>query len=1176
MSKSFVHLHNHTEYSLLDGAQRIPEMVSRAKELGMPALAITDHGAMFGVQEFYRECKKQGVKPIIGMEAYVAPDGMDKRTGREENQTYHLLLLAKNKLGYNNLCKLATASALHGYYYKPRIDHNILREHANGLISTTTCLGSEVNQYLLNGDYEKALNTAAMYRDIFGEGNYFVELQDHRLEEQARIKEALLKISRDLKLPLLATNDAHYLCKGDAEAHDVLLCIQTGKQVEDKGRMRFETEEFYLKSKDEMEELFSDTPDALENTLAIAEMIDLDLESDRAELPDPVIPEGHNPNSYLRQLSESGLTILKGENQDIAKERLDFELQVIEQTGFAKYFLLVREFAEFSRQQGIYYGVRGSAAGSLVSHCIGITDVDPLHYDLTFERFLNPERIQMPDIDMDFEDVRRQEVIDYVRQRFGEDHVAQIITFGTLGAKAALRDAGRALGMPLQDVDRLAKMIPTVPIGWTISKAKEEVSDFKSAYHSSPDAKRLIDTAQKIEGVSRNAGVHAAGVVISKEPLSELVPLTKSQDNQIVTQFPMGDLEKIGLLKMDFLGLSNLSVLARAIENIREAGKGTIDVKNVPLDDRKTYEMLGRGDTTGVFQLESEGMRRAITALKPDSILDLTALVALYRPGPMDHIPTYIDGKHGRRKPQYLHDLMRPILEETYGVIVYQDQVLQLVRSLAGFSLGKADILRRAMGKKDKGLLNSMKIEFMAGAAERNIDSEIAEKVWVLLEPFADYAFNKAHAVCYALIAYQTAYLKANYSVEYMAALLGVYREREDRVVMFIEEARRIGIEVLPPDINKSKVDFSIEREGSKSRIRFGLGAIKGIGDAAILSILKARESGEFTHLFDLVVRVKEFGGINRSGVDALIRSGCFDSIDSNRYKLVQVLDAAIATADKIARDRDSGQADLFGAENEKKGNSYPVIPEVSAPTRQEILAMEKEVLGLYVSDHPLRGFERAILQKATATAMSLDDVADGAEITLAGVIAGIRQIRTKRTNELMATIALEDLTGQATVTIFSKLYNECQGLLKKDQVIVVFGNTRHREVNGTGLRMIEVLARRIETLSELIDVSQVEDSTAPSAGMVSIKIVRATKDELRKAQSLIRENPGEYLLNLEVLGATVLAGNSNSATSPTTLRNIELPNRVSDGPWLQELRRSVNQCFVNVTRKAGWTVSAD
>lgn len=1171
MCKSFVHLHNHTEYSLLDGAQRIPEMVSRAKELGMPALAISDHGSMFGVQEFYRECKKQGVKPIIGMEAYVAPEGMDKRTGREENQTYHLLLLAKNKQGYKNLCKLATASALHGYYYKPRIDHDLLREHAEGLISTTTCLGSEVNQYLLNGDYDKAKNTAAMYRDIFGAENFFVELQDHRLEEQARIKDALLQISQELKIPLLATNDAHYLCKGDAEAHDVLLCIQTGKQVEDKGRMRFETEEFYLKSKEEMEELFHDNPDALENTLAVSEMVDLDLESDRAELPDPVIPEGHTPNSFLRELSEKGLISLRGDSEDVAKERLDYELQVIEQTGFAKYFLLVREFAEFSRERGIYYGVRGSAAGSLVSHCIGITDVDPLHYDLTFERFLNPERIQMPDIDMDFEDVRRQEVIDYVRERFGEDHVAQIITFGTLGAKAALRDAGRALGMPLQDVDRLAKMIPSLPVGWTIEKAISEITEFKSTYEMNPQAKRLIDTAQKIEGVSRNAGVHAAGVVISKEPLSERVPLTKSQDNQIVTQFPMGDLEKIGLLKMDFLGLSNLSVLARAIENIKEAGKPSVDIRNIPLDDKKTYELLSRGETTGVFQLESEGMRRAITALKPDSILDLTALVALYRPGPMDHIPTYIEGKHGRRKPQYLHDLMRPILEETHGVIVYQDQVLQLVRNLAGFSLGKADILRRAMGKKDKQLLDSMKIEFMAGTAEREIKPDIAEKVWVLLEPFAGYAFNKAHAVCYALIAYQTAYLKANYPVEYMAALLGVYREREDRVVMFIEESRRMGIEVLPPDINRSQVDFSIERDNEKPKIRFGLGAIKGIGDSAIESILSARIAGDFSHLYDLTVRAKEFGGLNRSAVDALIRSGSLDSIDPNRFKLLQVLDTALATADRIARDRESGQADLFGNGDKSERPTYPQVPDVSAPTRQEILAMEKEVLGLYVSDHPLRGFERIILQKATATAMSLDDVQDGAEVTLAGVVAGMRQIRTKRSNELMATVTLEDLTGQATITVFSKLFAESQRLLNKDQVIVVYGNTRHREVNGTGLRMIEVLARRIEPLAGVQTPTPIDDPNVPVAGMINIKILRATRDELKKAQSLIAENPGEFLLNLEVLGVPVVVGGNNSSQSPTTLRNFELPYRVSDGPWLQELRRSVSQCLVNVTRKAGW-----
>ncbi len=1160
MCKSFVHLHNHTEYSLLDGAQRIPEMVSRAKQLGMPALAISDHGAMFGTQEFYRECKAQGVKPIIGMEAYVAPDGMNVKSGREENQTYHLLLLAKNKKGYHNLCKLATASALQGFYYKPRIDHEILREYSEGLISTTTCLGSEVNQYLLQGNYEKAKNTAAMYRDIFGKENFFVELQDHNLEEQRRIKPGLLQIASELGLELVATNDSHYLCKGDAEAHDVLLCIQTGRKVGDSDRMKFETEEFYLKTESEMSELFADTPSAIENTVAISDMVDLDLESDRAELPDPKIPDGFEPNSYLRHLSEAGLSKMN-DTSEFAKERLAYELKVIEQTGFAKYFLLVREFADFSRNSGIYFGVRGSAAGSLVSHCIGITDVDPLKYNLTFERFLNPERIQMPDIDMDFEDARRQEVIDYVKQRFGDDHVAQIITFGTLGAKAAIRDAGRALGMPLPDVDRLAKLIPTIPVGWTIEKALNEVAEFRSAYKSSNDLKKLIDTAKKIEGVSRNAGVHAAGIVISKEALSERVPLTKSQDNQIVTQFPMGDLEKIGLLKMDFLGLSNLTVLAKAVENIKKTKGILIDVQNIPLNDSKTYEMLGRGETTGVFQLESDGMRRAITAMKPDSVLDLTALVALYRPGPMDHIQSYINGKHGKRKPEYLHELMKPILEETYGVIVYQDQVLQLVRNLAGFSLGKADILRRAMGKKDKFLLDSMKIEFIEGTKNNGIPTDIAEAVWVLLEPFAGYAFNKAHAVCYAMIAYQTAYLKSNFPVEYMAALLGVYREKEDRVVMFIEEARKMGLKVLPPDINLSSVDFTIENPHGDAKIRFGLGAIKGIGDAAIQSILNSRESGAYSHLYEFAVRVRELGGLNRTGIESLIRAGCFDSIEPNRRKLLEVVDTAVATAEKMNRDKESGQADLFGNTNNKKHDSWPSLPDVIPPTRQEILTMEKEVLGLYVSDHPLRGFERQIQELSTSSASNLEELSDGDEIKIAGIIASVREIRTRKTNELMATVTLEDLTGQSTVTLFSRGYQEFKHLLSKDEIVVVTGNIRHREQIGTNRRLIEILARKIERLDRE-EISKTSIQPLDANGVVIFRIVQASYSELKTAHELITSNPGTYRFRIEIVNQE-----TGKERKSSTLKTIELDVLVSDGPWLQQLRASMSKSFLTVNR---------
>ncbi len=1167
MSKPFVHLHNHTEYSLLDGAQRIPQMVSRAKELGMPAVAITDHGAMYGVMEFYAECKKQGVKPIIGMEAYVAPQGRHVRTGRKEGNSYHLLLLARNRTGYLNLCKLSTLASLEGFYHYPRVDHTALREYAEGLISSTTCLGSEVNQYLLAGDFSRALDTAAMYKDIFGPENYFVELQDHRLKEQAAIRGGLLEIASKLQLPLICTNDAHYLCKTDHQAHDVLLCIQTNSKVADRDRMRFETEEFYLKSREEMEELFHETPDAIENTLMVAERCNVDLGEERAELPDPLIPSNVSPDDYLAELSEKSLPELIPGDLTAARERLAYELDVIKQTGFAKYFLLVREFAQFSRDKGIFFGVRGSAAGSLVTYCIGITDVDPLHYGLTFERFLNPERIQMPDIDMDFEDARRDEVIDYVKARFGDDHVAQIITFGTMGAKAALRDAGRALALAPVEVDRLCKMVPSLPVGITLEQALEASAELRSAHTNDPTASNLIETAKRIEGIARHAGVHAAGIVISKEPLRERVPLARGSGDQIITQFPMGDLEKIGLLKMDFLGLSNLTVLANATRNIRDSGKGDIDVKTMPLDDERTYEMLGRGETAGVFQLESEGMRRAVAQLKPDSIQDITALVALYRPGPMEHIATYAAGKHKRTKPSYLHPLMEPILEETHGVIVYQDQVLMLVRALAGFSLGKADILRRAMGKKDKQLLASMEREFVEGAAKNGIDAAACKKIWALLEPFAGYAFNKAHAVCYALIAYQTAYLKANYPVEYMAALLGAFRGKEDRVVGLVEECRRMGIQVLPPDINRSAVDFTIE----EGKIRFGLGAIKGIGDSAIQSILNARsEDGSgFTHLFDVASRVKAQGGLNRTGLDALIKAGALDSIDSNRNKLLSVVDTALAYADKQAREREAGQAALFAeAEDaDANGRHYPILPDVALPTRQEALSMEKEVLGLYVSDHPLRGHEREVMASASHTAALIQELADGERVSLAGVIARVQNKTVGESKEPMAILTLEDLTGQCDVAVYGKSYQTYKPILAKDRLIVVRGKVKQRELR-TGQRMVGIAAFEVDELDTGNAEKPISQDDFTLQGVISVKLLKATRDELAIVRNLVKDNPGDFAITLEV---AQMNGNGH----PKAIKAYHLLERVSDGAWVQQLRRSLSQCFVIVQRRPGLIAEA-
>jgi DNA polymerase III subunit alpha len=1120
MCKSFCHIHNHTEYSLLDGANRIPDMVKRAKELGMTSLAISDHGVMFGVMEFYMECKKAGIKPILGVEAYVAPNGYLKKVGGEDKNSYHLLLLAKDLEGYRNLCKLSSIAALEGYYYKPRIDHDLLRKYSKGVIGTSACLGSEVCQELLKGNYDKAQYTAGMYSEIFGEGNFFIELQDHRLPEQAAIKENLIKISRELKLPLVATNDAHYLCKGDSKPHDVLLCIQTGSLVADEKRMKFQTEEFYLKSPEEMGELFSDTPAALENSMAIAEMCNVELDKQRAPMPQPEVPEGLTSTEYLRQVATQNLA-KRVKDPEAALNRLNYELEVIEKTGFEDYFLLVKEFAQATRDRGIYFGVRGSAAGSLVSYCLGITDVDPIEYDLTFERFLNPERISMPDIDMDFEDARRDEIIKWVTEKYGSDHVAQIVTFGTLGAKAAIKDSGRVLGYTPQETDKLCKTIPTLP-GWSIDRAYKEIAEFRQQVDGDPRTKELVEVAKSVEGMARHAGVHAAGVVISRDPLVEYVPLYRSNDGLPVTAFEMGILEKIGLLKMDFLGLSNLTVLARAVENIRDTRGIDLDVGNLPEGDEKTYDMLGRGETTGVFQLEGGGMTRWVTQLKPANIRELAAMIALYRPGPMEHIPRFIDAKYGRVQPQYLDERMRPILEETYGVIVYQDQVLKLVQAIAGFSLGKADILRRAMGKKDAKAMAEMHAEFKEGTTAAGIDDDAAEQIWELLLPFAGYAFNKAHAVCYSILAYQTAYLKANYPIEYMAGLLAVYRSKEDRVTAFIEECRRQRIPVVPPDVNESMMDFSIElpTEGALAgkiqaggAIRFGLAAIKGVGEGIVEAIIREREeSGPYKHLYEFAERLRPHG-LNKTALEALIKAGALDSIEKNRRTLLDLQEAALVFGDNANKNRLAGQDSLFG-EGGPASVTYPVLPEGDMPSRSDILAMEKEVMGIYVSDHPLRGHERTLRESATHSCDSIAEQEERTFVKMAGVIAGLRTIVTKNSGERMASLILEDFTGQATMVAFPKTYEKLREVLAKDTVVQVTGYTMIREMRGE--RSVEVRVEDVTPLEPPLDLGYGNESNAE--GLVEITLRRATQKQLVSLKQIIDAHPGSYEVQIKIL----------------------------------------------------------
>ncbi len=1129
MGKSFVHLHNHTEYSLLDGANRIPDMVARAKELGMDALAISDHGVMFGAMEFAFECERQGVKPIIGMEAYVAPGGLHNKQGREESQSFHLLLLARNDEGYKNLCRLHSVAALEGFYYKPRIDHELLRKHARGLISSSTCLGSEINQFLLAGEYDKAQYTAGMYKEIFDEGSYFIELQDHGLKEQHMVNEHLVRIARELNLPLVATNDAHYLCKSDAEPHDVLLCIGTGSLIEEAKRLRFETQEFYVKSPDEMARLFPDNPEAIENSTMFADKCDVKLSSQRAAMPVPDLPLGETTVTYLRQLAEKGLESRVRKTTDEHWQRLKFELEVIGQTGFESYFLLVREFTNFSRSQGIMTGVRGSAAGSLVSYAIGITDVDPIEYDLTFERFLNPERVSMPDIDLDFEDARRDEVIKWVTEKYGKERVAQIVTFGTLGAKAAMRDAGRVMGYQPIEVDKLCKIIPTGP-GWSIDRAIKESSEFRTIVASDSRMKKLVDTAKSVEGISRHCGVHAAGIVISKEPLSEHIPLYRSSDGLPITGYEMGILEKVGLLKMDFLGLSNLTVLARTIENIQATHdhlaqeekqqhpvlSGGVDA--IPLDDTKTYDMLSKGDTIGVFQLESAGMRRNIIELKPQNVRELAAMVALYRPGPMEHIARFVDNKFGRRQPEVPDERMRPILEETYGDIVYQDQVLKLVQALAGFSLGKADILRKAMGKNELATMEKMRDEFLQGCNTNGVDTKVANKVWELLLPFAGYAFNKAHAVCYAIIAAQTAYLKANYPVEYMAGLLAVYRTVQDRVTTFIEECRRQNIAVLPPSVNLSSVDFMIEKSEGVNAIRFGLSAIKNVGEGLVRFIMKARAEKPFEHLFEFCARTRE-GGLNKLALESLIKAGALDCIDPNRNTLLKGMEAAIEYANRSVREKLTGQDSLFGGEQTSSELRLPTLPVEPMPTRSEILSWEKEVMGIYVSDHPLRGYERTLKETASHPCQAVAELQEGTRIRLAGVVCALREVTTRR-GERMATLTIEDFTGQANCMLFPQSYAKLRTRIDRDAVVCVKGTVKHRQRPGASDVEVEVAVDDVEEVTAKPYVPSLDDSIA---GSLVVKVNSATKAELFELKRLIEENPGDYEVVLQFAAEPVV-----------------------------------------------------
>lgn len=1072
----FVHLHVHSEYSLLDGLSRVKDLAKRAKELGMPAIALTDHGVMFGVIEFARACLGAGVKPIIGLETYLAPRRMTDKDPQKDRNPYHLVLLAENQTGYRNLLKIATASQLEGFYYKPRVDKPFLAAHAEGIIALTSCMAGEVPTLLMQNQFDQARQAALWYRDTFGADNFFLEIQKHEgIPESDELNQKMVAMARELNIPIVATNDAHYVRAEDADAQDILLCIQTGKTRADPDRMRMTDNGYYLKSYEEMAALFPQWPDALENTLRIAERCQVNVESKGYHLPIFDVPAGHTPESYLRELAEAGFR-KRYPNADQAKwDRLNYELSVIHKMGFDTYFLILWDLCNYAVERDIWWNVRGSGASSMVAYCLGITHLDPLPNSLIFERFLNPERVTMPDVDLDYPDNRRQEMIEYTKRRYGADKVAYIITFGTLGARAAVRDVGRALGVPLSEVDTIAKMVPSGP-KVRLQDAFEN-PEFKRLYETEGYVKELIDTALKVEGLSRHASVHAAGVVITDKPLVEYIPLARAPGGQddtdmAVTQFPMKIVESIGLLKLDFLGLATLTQMRKAAELIEARHGVRLHFTDIPTDDPCIFDLLTRGEVVGIFQVESEGMKKTLAQMRPTCLEDIIAVVALYRPGPMQFIETYCRRKHGEEETQYIHPALEPILKETYGIIVYQEQILQIMRDLAGYSGGEADIIRRAISKKNDALIAEHKIKFREGCQRNGIPADKADQIYEAIEYFANYGFNKAHAADYAVITCQTAYLKAKYPVEFMTALLTVEKNNTEKVALFLAECRRLGIPVLPPDVNFSAIDFTIEdlepdaavrhKQAhvdtactlSNGAIRFGLGGIKNVGDAAVHEIIRAREQGgPFTGLDDFCSRV-DLRKLNRRVLECLIKVGALDRFGT-RAQLLAVIDQMLAVSAQVHHAQEIGQMTLFDFMD--SGPSTPptiILPEqverlsgnelqdrgrVEQVSTKEMLNWEKELVGFYVSEHPLLRVNGDWQSAVTCLCGEIDEERNGQTVVVAGVIDWIRPHVTKK-GEPMAFVRIEDIQGGIELVLFPRVYATYRDLLKPDKVILATG----------------------------------------------------------------------------------------------------------------------------------------
>ena len=1113
---AFTHLHVHTEYSLLDGAARITDVVARAKELGMDSLAITDHGVMFGVIDFYKECKKQGIKPVIGCEVYTAARSMHDKDADRDKYQGHLILLAKDNDGYKNLIKIVSRGFTEGYYYKPRVDKELLRAHSGGVIALSACLAGKVQRCLLNRDYEGAKAEAMAMDEIFGHGNFYLELQDQGLEEEAMINPQLVKLSRELDIPMVATNDVHYVRQEDAEAHDVLLAIQTATTIDDEKRMRFPNDQFYLKSEDEMRKIFAYAPEAIENTHRIAMECNVEFIFGDYHLPEFIPPEGLTNAQYLRQLCQKGLAQRYDRVTAELQERLDYELSVIENMGYVEYFLIVWDFIDFAKRNGIMVGPgRGSAAGSLVAYTLHITDLDPIRYSLIFERFLNPERVSMPDIDIDFCIERRGEVIDYVKRKYGEENVSQIITFGTMKAKAAVRDVGRALNLSYAEADKVAKAIP-FDLKMTIDKALDMNPELRAMYEGDERIAKVLDMSRAIEGMPRHASTHAAGVVISKLPLDEYVPLYMS-DKGIATQFNMTTIEELGLLKMDFLGLRNLTVIRDALELIEKNYGVTIDFAKMGYDDAAVYDMISAGNTLGVFQLESGGMTQFMKNLKPSCFEDVVAGIALYRPGPMDSIPKYIENKKNPENIKYVTPELAPILDVTYGCLVYQEQVMQIVRDLAGYSFGRSDIVRRAMSKKKTDVMLQEKEYFIhgklaedgsveiPGCIRNGISEEAAEAIFADMESFAQYAFNKSHAAVYAVVAYETGYLKKYYPVEFMAALMTSVMGDAKAVAKYIRNCREMGIEVLPPCVNGSQKKFSVE----DGKIRFGLMGVKNVGEGAIDAIIRAREEkGIPKDIFQFIGNV-EISEVNKKAVESLIQAGALDCLNTNRAAHLAVYEGLVESAQNNAKKNIAGQMSLFqiAGEEMRSGDTSGTLPDVKNFSEDILLAMEKEMTGVYITGHPLNKYRDRIGGLATVTSEELaaaaepdgsSRITDGMTVVMAGQIIGKKNLVTK-SSRMMAFVDLEDLYGEVEVVVFPNVYERCAAAISEDNVVAVKGRLNFKEDE-----MPKILAESVVPIGEAEEefLSASAGKTVSSSGSDAPVRRAEAKESIRSGRS--------------------------------------------------------------------------